>query len=227
MRSVVSMANFSTTDKHRWTRIKNQIPPEVGRKPRFKSSNFGLQMNVWKIIILHMGTMDHPIWDLYNLQRSCRYNTKLYSYWAEFLLRIDFWSDVVTACFAGTSAIAGFTFWTTTAWGSRFWVVGTACAAVIMVVKPISKLNDKIKTYTDLCREYRDLESDCKIIAIKVKNESAYTSKHVDELIVTQEKARQIEKGIPPSHFSVSKRKSIQAEVNEELPLDDFYIPPR
>jgi len=53
------MANFSTTDKHRWTRIKNQIPPEVGRKPRFKSSNFGLQINVWKIIILHMGTMKH------------------------------------------------------------------------------------------------------------------------------------------------------------------------
>jgi hypothetical protein len=166
----------------------------------------------------------HPIWELYNLQRDSRYYSKLYWRQVDFLLKVGFWSDIVTTIFAGSSAIAGFTIWKTSA-GSYLWAIGAGLAAVISALKPLLKLNDRIKSYTELYNAYTDLEFDCKIIAIKVKNNAQYSQADKQAVLDAQQKARELAKKTPPKRFAETYRRAIQTEVNHELPPERFYIP--
>jgi hypothetical protein len=167
----------------------------------------------------------HPIWELYDLHRESCYLAKLYQGRAEFLLAVSFWSDVVTAIFAGSSAVAGFAMWKSGA-GAPVWAIGAGLAALISTLKPVLRLNEKVKQYESLGSAYTDLMHECKIIGTRVKNESGYSQAHMRATLAAQENARKLAGKTPVWGFSLDHRRAVQAEVNRELPKEIFFIPP-
>lgn len=170
-------------------------------------------------------TFHHPIWALYDLHRESCYLAKLYQGRAEFLRTVSFWSDVVTALFAGSSAVAGFAVWKNGA-GAPVWALGAGLAAVIATMKPVLRLSEKVKQCESLGNAYTDLMHECKIIGTRVRNESAYSPAQMKATLSAQENARKLAGKTPVWGFSLNHRRAVQAEVNRELPKEIFYLPP-
>lgn len=170
-------------------------------------------------------TSKHPIWDLYDLQRDSRYYGKLYCIKVNRLVDGIFWSDLLTTGFAGSSAIAGIAFWKSPI-GQELWVLGTAVAAVISLVKPLLHLTTKLKNFQDLYSGYLDLELDCQLVAFKVRQSGEFNQIHRRALLAIKEKERAVARRTPPQKDDKRLAERLQKEVNRELPVERFYIPP-
>ncbi len=167
---------------------------------------------------------DHPVWELYDLYRDSAYYSRLYLFLTDRYSTVIFWLDIVTAVFAGSSAIAGLSFWTTPT-GHQFWIVGSGCAAVIAGLKPVLRLTDKLKRYQDLYSRYVVFETSCANLVTQVKNAKRYSNTHMNALLKLRERAAALEASAPAVQFKDAFVRSIQARVNHLMPREQFYIP--
>src|SRR2546430_13242804 len=167
---------------------------------------------------------NHPVWELYDLQRDCALNSLVYLSLTDRYSKIIFWLDIVTALFAGSSAIAGFSFWKTLA-GHQVWIVGSGCATVIAGLKPVLRLTDKLKRYQDLYSRYVMLEAACANLSTQVKNARTYSNANVNALIKLRERAAAIAASAPVVKYRDSFIRKIQAKVTRLMPPEQFYIP--
>ena len=167
----------------------------------------------------------HPIWDLYDLQREARFLSKLYLAKVHTYSQVILWADLITTLFAGSSAIAGFSFWKS-GFGNQAWAIGAGLAAIVSVSKPIFRLTERVKIYQDLYARYTELEHDCEILATKIKNAGKYTDSSKNAVLSLKKNAKTIARNAPPTKFRKKFEKEVQAQVNHELPADRFYIPP-
>jgi hypothetical protein len=167
---------------------------------------------------------NHPIWNLYDLQRDSRFYAKLYALKVNRLESAIFWSDVVTTVFAGSSAIAGFAFWNEPA-GHQLWVIGSGAAAIIAAIKPLTHATTKLKTFQDLYSGYLDLGLDCELIAFRIQQANEYNQIHRRAVIAAKEKERAVTRRTPPQKQNTKLFERIQNQVNRELPKERFFIP--
>lgn len=168
----------------------------------------------------------HPVWDVYDLQRTARLNVKFYSHRLAHIERSNFWFELILAITAPSSAIAGLFFWELE-YGQLAWKLLLVLASIIAILKPLLKLTDKIKKYEESLTGYRMLEHDLSAIATQIKQKEAYTpalQKEFNKAFDRKGKLSQSE-AERSEHKHKKLREKLQSEVCIEMPADLFYIP--
>src|SRR5947207_263262 len=100
---------------------------------------------------------EHPVWEVYDLHRTCRLNSK---YWARKLVdlrRLNFVAEYLVMATASGSAVSGIVFWTTTV-GKTLWTILAAITAMVSIAKPLLKLSDRIENLQKVVTGYHSIE---------------------------------------------------------------------
>ena len=103
--------------------------------------------------------LDHPVWEVYKLQRTARLSVKYYTIKLERLERINIFIQIVIAASLPTSTIAGFSYWTTSE-GNQIWGYILAFASLLAFLQPFLKLTEKIKKFDSILSGYMVLDYD-------------------------------------------------------------------
>lgn len=169
-------------------------------------------------------TLDHPIWHLYNEIRTTRLNCKILEWRIRGLRMMNFGFEV-TIAFAATSSIGGFWFFQTFVGGCLWKTIG-AVAIVCTTLKPILKYPERIRKVQELLTGYKVLGHDLHCISLDANHRQKYDDECYKELKKSLKRKSEL---IQRTEDSTPSRKSIlrfEAEVNQELPVDQFYVPP-
>lgn len=180
-----------------------------------------IQHNRKKIL---MSTVNHPVWDVYNLMRTARLNIKYLQYYIALNKKQNIAIEIILAL--STTSLATI-FWFVSSNGLELLIkIVSSVAASVAVIKPILDLSSKIKLNEELLTAYRVLEHDLEKISIGVRLEQKYSQslqqKFNDAMDRKIELIKMNNGSEKPSRILLKK---IAQEVDEEYPLDSFYIP--
>lgn len=167
---------------------------------------------------------DHPVWEVYDLQRTCRLNKK---YWSEKLAkvkRLNFAMEYLLMATAPGSAISGLVFWKTDSWGV-VWSILMGVTAIISVAKPLLKLSEKIENLNKVIAGYRASEFEFEQLANDIRREAEYSTMSVKTFKRLQKGIGEISKEEPIEKTDEDLRKCCFETVKKELPENSFYIP--
>jgi len=168
--------------------------------------------------------LEHPVWEVYKLQRTARLSVKYYSKKLERIEQLNLAMQIVIAASLPTSAIAGFSYWTTDS-GSEFWGYILAFASLLSFLQPFLKLTDKIKRYDSLITGYLVLDYDVQKLIGKIVNAQKYTTTHQKAFELALERKKHV--GVKEQGISIDEklREKCTEEVKLELPAENFFIP--
>lgn len=167
----------------------------------------------------------NPVWDVYNLWRTARLNVKYYSARIETVESQHFWMDAIVAVTAPGSAIAGLAFIQTGA-GQAIWSFFCVVAAIVAVIKPLLKIPKKLKAYEETLVGYKALDHDLQRISARIKTARAYTVELQELTVRAIERKAEIACKETESKENKKLKVRLTAEVNQELPVGSFYVPP-
>lgn len=171
-----------------------------------------------------MKRKDHPVWQVYDLQRTARLNIKYYSQKLAKLEKQNFFIEIILAITAPSSAISGLFFWDI-GYGQFVWKVLAIVSAFLAVLKPLIKLTSKIKKHEETVTGYKTLESDLQLIAVRVEESRSYDHTHQAEFRRALERRRILSAAEPPHKEDKALKRQLQEEVSGELPETHFFIP--
>jgi hypothetical protein len=171
-----------------------------------------------------MAADEHPVWTAYDRLRSVRLSVKYYGRRLQYVERFNFWLELCVLVATPTSVVAGLWFWKLEV-GQTVWQWLGAIAAVAAVVKQLLGLTKRIKEYESVLAGYRVLEYDLRELKDNIERKRKFDPALQSELrrIIQREKALA---GKSPEPIEHKKTKRIcEEEVNEEFPVDRFFIP--
>lgn len=171
-----------------------------------------------------MKAKDHPIYDVYDFQRTVCLNIKYYGRRLRRVERINFWIDVIIAITAPGSALAGLWFAGTDA-GQIVWKLLTAVAATLAVVKPFLKLPTSIKRYEQVLSGYRALMSDVEELVHQIRIDKEYTKASVKRFEAARRKKTNLSQNDPEPTPNRKIIEECMVEVNKQFPPESLYIP--
>ncbi len=166
----------------------------------------------------------HPVWEVYDLRRTCRFKVK---YWSVKLIRLrtkDFWIEYMLMATAPGSAIAGIVFWSTN-YGRTAWSILTVLAASLAVAKPLLKFSDKIERLQKVVTQYKLIEFQLEALGNDIRRKQQYSATMVSTYKSIESHIPELSKDEPIQCVDQDLRKSCYKEVNEELPPTSFYVP--
>ena len=166
---------------------------------------------------------EHPVWVVYNSQRTACLNVK---YYGHILRRLEWQSraiDFVIAFIAPTSAIASLPLWSTPA-GKQIWYWVPSIATVLIVMKTALKSSTRIKDLEKRVTAYQGLLFDLKKVADKIITEQKYSTTAQKQYETAIERYASVMK-LPPIDNNKKLKTKLQAEVNTEMPGSNFFIP--
>lgn len=168
--------------------------------------------------------LNHPVWEVYNLLRTARLNSKYYSEKLHRVERTNTLMQIIIAASLPSSAIAGFQIWTT-GLGNYIWGGVLILASSLAFLQPFLKLSEKIKKYDSILNGYLMLDYDIQELRGKISNNRAYTSSH--KKLFEQALKRKKSVGIKEQGIKLDKklRDKCTLEVKDELPAENFFIP--
>lgn len=166
----------------------------------------------------------HPVWDVYDQLRTARLNEKYYGCRLQKFERVNFWSEILVAATASSSALAGLAFWDTQA-GNSIWKVLLALAALVTISKPLLNLTKKIRSYEELLAAYRLLTHDLKNLRTDISQAQLYNRAHRARLKSINEKQRLLADKSPERIESRKLKRWCSEEVIRELPSEAFFVP--
>lgn len=167
---------------------------------------------------------NHPVWEVYDLHRTCRLNVK---YWVVKLIRLrrmNFWLEYMLAATAPSSAIAGLVFWTT-AYGKTAWSILIIVTAFLALGKPLLKLSGRLDKLQKVVTQYKSVDFQLEALGNDIRREENYSGAMVNIYKNLANQVREISKDEPIQSVDQDLRKSCYREVNKELPLTYFYVP--
>lgn len=167
----------------------------------------------------------NPVWDVYNLLRTARLNVKYYSARIDTVESQHFWMDTIVAVTAPGSAIAGLAV-IQTGTGQAIWSVLCIVAAVVAVIKPLLKIPKKLKAYEETLVGYKALDHDLQCISAKIKTARAYTVELQELALRAIERKAEIASKEKERKENKKLKARLTAEVNNELPVGSFFVPP-
>lgn len=173
-----------------------------------------------------MEKKEHPVYDVYDFQRTVCLNIKYYGRRLRRVERQNFWIEVVIAVTAPGSAVAGVWF-ADLPEGQLAWKILTGIAAVFAVVKPFLKLPSKIKRYEHVLSGYRSLLSDVEELLHQIKPDAEYSKASRKLFDSAWKKKRALLQNTPEPTSDRRLIEQCMSEVNEEIPSDALYIPER
>lgn len=162
-----------------------------------------------------------PVWDLYDAYRNARFNVRYYS---ELLHRTRLRSsgiDIALAITAPSSALAGLVKQKL----PDAWVYLSAITAVLALIKPIIRLNDRMRILNECVTGYRILEHELECIVLTVSQEGRYDKKCKDRLIHAFGMKGKLLPKEPNEKIDERLRRKCFDLINQELPCDKFSIP--
>ena len=162
---------------------------------------------------------------MYSALRTSRMSEMYYADRVKSLQRWTLALQVLIALFATSSPIAGWAFWSK-ANAKTFWAVFAGTAAVISVVSPFLKLDDKLKTATELATGYCLVTYDLKAVRDEVYGSRSLTAKASEMYEATLARTKELStKAVEQP--SVRVRSKFQTLVNREIPPSSLWIPKR
>lgn len=168
----------------------------------------------------------HPVWNVYDLYRTARLNVKYYSARLTYLERLNLRMELILGICAPSSVVAGLFFWDTPI-GSEIWKILGIIAAVVAVSKPLLKLTGKIKQFEEIITGYQILEHDLFVIKISIEEKQSYDKSLQKEFKKALERKKVLVTKCPEHREYKKLKNRCTLEVNQELPVDIFFIPRR
>jgi hypothetical protein len=166
---------------------------------------------------------DHPVWDIYDAQRTARLNVLYYDHTLNNLKRIHTASEIILAVSAASGTV-GIWFFQTLFDGIP-WKILISAAAIIAIAKPIIKISDRIQKESDVLCAWRDLDDELQKLSIKINQRGQYDDELKAIFLSIIEMKSEIVKDEPTDKIDDQLRESCYKRVLEELPLDSYFIP--
>lgn len=171
----------------------------------------------------HLTTV-HPVWEVYDELRTARLNVEYYEIVRTRINRYSGIIEYVLAATASGSAIAAFSVWQTSK-GQMVWGGFTVIAALLAVLKPIAKFQDKRENIDAVLPGYREIEHELKMLASDIRNEQVYSEGHRKEF----RKMMSYKKDLLIHNPGLRIRKRLKSKctklANQAYPKDILYIP--
>jgi hypothetical protein len=171
-----------------------------------------------------MANDQHPVWVVYDLYKTARLNVKYYATQLNKVERVNFIIELIIAISAPTSAVTGIWLLKTDA-GQEVWKYIAALAAFAAVLKPLLRLPHKIKNMEQSLSGYRALEYDVEQIVNKIKVERVYSKSSKAMLDDAQKKKKSLVCNPPENNQNKKLIEHLYSEVNQELPMESFFVP--
>jgi hypothetical protein len=171
-----------------------------------------------------MANHDHPVWSVYDLYRTARLNVKYYSARLVQAERYNFAIELIIAITAPTSAITGLWLLKTPA-GQAIWKYIAVLAAIAAVFKPLLRLPQRIKSLEQTISGYRALEYDLDLIVNRITSEGSYDKACKKMFEAAQKKKKLLVVNPPENDQKKDLIERLYSEVNNELPMEFFFIP--
>lgn len=167
--------------------------------------------------------LEHPVWMVYNQQRTACLNAKYYGHKLRALERETFWTDVIIAIAAPTSGIAGLAMWQGE-WGRAIWTWIPTLATFLVVIKATRKTTARMKELEKRVTSYQSLLFDMKEIGDKVRGERKFSPAAL-KLYETSQRRYGALFRMPPDKIDEKLLRKYQLEVLNEMPANSFFIP--
>ncbi len=168
---------------------------------------------------------DNPVWEVYDLQRTCRLNFK---YWSKKLVARRKWNfclEYALAVTAPSSAVAGFVFWKTQN-GEVVWSALTILTAFLGIAKPLLKLSDHVQMLQKIVTGYRAIEFQLEQLGNDLRRDGVYSPEMVQTFKRLQNQLQEVSRDEPVEEVDEVLRQQCFEAINRELPEDSFFIPP-
>ena len=162
--------------------------------------------------------------EIYDALRVTRFNELCYTWKAKVLRGWSLAFQLVLAVFATSSPIAG---WEVVKRGAvlpKLWIALSSITALLSIVAPILRLDDRLKLSTKLATGYCLLAYDLRQIAAEMERNQALKSKALDLFEATRQRTRELETELAPAP-SIKVQRRFQAQVNTEMPVERMYWP--
>ena len=167
--------------------------------------------------------LDHPVWMVYNMQRTACFNAKYYGHKLRNLERESRIVDVIIAIAAPTSGVAGLAIWQSS-YGKEIWAWIPTLATFLILYKAATKTTARLKELEKRVTAYQSLIFDMKEIADKVLAERKY-SPASQKLYESAQRRYGAVFRMPPDKLDAKLVKKYQAEVIQEIPASSLFIP--
>jgi uncharacterized membrane protein YgcG len=168
--------------------------------------------------------LTHPVWDVYDEYRTARLNVKYYSGRVHWLSGVNVMMEFMIAAFASSSAVAGFTLWSSQT-GKVAWQILAGIAATLAILKPLLRLTEKIKVLEEIIVGYRVLEHDLRTITVLIKQRRTYDEELRVRFAAALERMGALAAKSNENYVDRKLKRRCQAEVAKELPGSSFYVP--
>lgn len=165
---------------------------------------------------------DHPVWDVYNELRTARLNVLCYESQLKVLTILNTTIEYLLAILT-SSSVAGFWFWKNET-GEFIWKLLGVITVILAVGKPILNLGSKIKKKSEIVTAYRELDQGFLHLKIMINQAREYGTSQIKDLQILLKKKEEIVKKYQDIVNDRLKNKCYK-RVNEELPIETFYIP--
>lgn len=173
---------------------------------------------------LPVPSANHPVWEVYDLQRTCRFNVK---YWTTKLAGLesrDFWLELSLAITAPGSAITGFLLWKTKPWDT-VWAALTAITALLGIAKPLLKFSKKVDKLQASVIGYRSIDSQLEELANDIRREDNYSDASVRTFKALERQYQKLDDAEPVAPLDEKLREKCFEQVKLELPDSNYHIP--
>ena len=164
---------------------------------------------------------NHPVIDVYKEFMTARYNVRYFEKRISTLRRWNFSIEFTVAL--SVPAIAGLWIWSTTI-GSIFWQILVAVAAILSITKPLVRLSDKIQEVAEVLTKWRVLDGEYQKLSILISQRRRYDREMREQFLKLLDIKTTIKD--PQEEVNIKLSEQCYKKVQEELPLDSFFIPP-
>jgi hypothetical protein len=165
-----------------------------------------------------------PVWTVYDALRTVRLNNKYYCCRLDWYERMNTALELILALTAPSSAIAGLWFWETEG-GKLAWRYLGVIAAIVAVVKPLSRLTKRIGALEGLVAGYRLLDFEYMQLKASIEQKGSFDAALQEHYRQLSDREKELVVRNPESRENIRVKKKCEGEVLLELPTDKFFVP--
>jgi hypothetical protein len=164
--------------------------------------------------------------NVYDLYRNCMLNELYYGHRLRLVGKIAFWLEVIIVIGSGTSGISGWIIWTKYPASAALWGIIAGAATLLAALKPVLQTDAKIKRYSVLFSDYRQLALSMKMVVERINEESGIPNELGNE--IDRIRARYLTLSVDDDpRPDASFVESLQGEINRRAPPSTFLYPLR
>jgi hypothetical protein len=164
--------------------------------------------------------------NVYDLYRNCMLNELYYGLRLKLFLQIGFWIEVGIAIGSGTSGVSGWLIWTKYPDSALLWGIIAGTATLLAALKPVLRTDMKIKRYSALFSNYRQLALSMKMVVEGI-SEAGGIPRELDKEIDHIKARYRILSADDDPNPDGQLVDSLQDVINLKAPPSTFYYPPQ